>query len=226
MEGHCLDLPTAYWHEVVTRMELEQIAFPQSIRTVIIGGERVLPQIVQRWAKLVGRAVRLLNTYGPDGNDGGRHLRRSHRPRRRRRATSRLADRTGDSGRNVYVLDPQRQLVPVGVAGELYVGGVGVARGISGRPELTEAKFIPDPFSNLEGARLYRTGDIVRWRPDGQLDYRGRADRQVKIRGYRIELEEIEAVLNRHPDLERAVVEVREDQPGDKRIVAFIVATS
>ncbi len=104
-----------------------------------------------------------------------------------------------------------------------YVGGVGVARGYRGRPELTEAKFIPDPFSSVEGARLYRTGDLVRWRPDGQLDYRGRADRQVKIRGYRIELEEIEAVLNRHPDLERAVVEVREDQPGDKRIVAFIV---
>jgi acyl-coenzyme A synthetase/AMP-(fatty) acid ligase len=98
-----------------------------------------------------------------------------------------------------------------------------VARGYRGRPELTDTKFIPDPFSSLPGARLYRTGDLVRWRPDGQLDYRGRVDRQVKIRGYRIELEEIEAVLNRHPDLERAVVEVREDQPGDKRIVAFMV---
>ena len=218
-----LDLPTAYWHEVVTRMELEQLVFPQSIRTVIIGGERVLPQIVQRWAKLVGRSVRLLNTYGPTETT----------------VAVTCADLTGLGaddelqadlpigrvirGASVYVLDPQRQLVPVGVAGELYIGGLGVARGYRGRPELTEARFIPDPFSNLEGARLYRTGDLVRWRADGQLDYRGRADRQVKIRGYRIELEEIEAVLNRHPDLERAVVEVREDQPGDKRIVAFIV---
>ena len=218
-----LDLPTAYWHEVVTRMELEQIALPPSIRTVIIGGERVLPQIVQRWAKLAGRAVRLLNTYGPTETT----------------VAVTCADLTGLGesdelqadlpigrvirGASVYVLDPQRQLVPVGVTGELYVGGLGVARGYRGRPELTEAKFISDPFSGQEGARLYRTGDLVCWRTDGQLDYRGRADRQVKIRGYRIELEEIEAVLNRHPDLERAVVEVREDQPGDKRIVAFIV---
>ena len=218
-----LDLPTAYWHEVVTRMELEQLRFPESVRTVIIGGERVLPQIVQRWAKLVGSAVRLLNTYGPtettvavtwsdltglgvndelhDDLPIGGAIRRS----------------------SVYVLDQHRQPVPVGVAGELYIGGMGVARGYRGRPELTDAKFIADPFSSRPGARLYRTGDLVRWRSDGQLDYRGRVDRQVKIRGYRIELEEIEAVLNRHPDLERAVVEVREDQPGDKRIVAFMV---
>ncbi|MBI4000399.1 MAG: amino acid adenylation domain-containing protein, partial [Nitrospira defluvii] len=218
-----LDLPTAYWHEVVTRMELERIAFPESVQTVIIGGERVLPQIVQRWAKLVGRTVRLLNTYGPTETT----------------VAVTCADLTGLGvddelqgdlpigrvirGASVYVLDQQRQLVPVGVAGELYVGGAGVARGYRGRSDLTEAKFISDPFSHLEGARLYRTGDLVRWRPDGQLDYRGRVDRQVKIRGYRIELEEIEAVLNRHPDLERAVVEVREDQPGDKRIVAFMV---
>ncbi len=218
-----LDLPTAYWHELVTRMALEQIAFPASVRTVIIGGERVLPQVVQRWAEVIGTTVRLINTYGPTETT----------------VAATWSDLTGlgvhdevvgdlPIGRpiphtSVYVLDRQQQPVPVGVAGELYIGGVGVARGYRGRPDLTEAKFISDPFSTLPGARLYRTGDIVRWRPDGQLDYRGRADRQVKIRGYRIELEEIEAVLNRHPDLERAVVEVREDQPGDKRIVAFMV---
>jgi len=218
-----LDLPTAYWHEVVTRMELEQLAFPESVKTVIIGGERVLPQIVQRWAKLVGRTVRLLNTYGPTETTvavtwsdltglGLQEELREDVP------IGRVIAQT-----SVYVLDRHRRPVPVGVPGELYVGGVGVARGYRGRPELTDTKFIPDPFSSRPRARLYRTGDLVRWRPDGQLDYRGRVDRQVKIRGYRIELEEIEAVLNRHPDLERAVVEVREDQPGDKRIVAFMV---
>jgi amino acid adenylation domain-containing protein len=218
-----LDLPTAYWHEVVIRMELERIAFPESVTTVIIGGERVLPQIVHRWTKLVGRTVRLLNTYGPTETT----------------VAVTYSDLTGlgidddvpgdlPIGRaiphaSVYVLDRHRRPVPAGVAGELYVGGVGVARGYMGRPDLTDERFIPDPFSLEAGARLYRTGDLARWRSDGQLDYRGRVDRQVKIRGFRIELEEIEAVLNRHPDLERAVVEVREDQPGDKRIVAFIV---
>jgi len=221
-----LDLPTSYWHEVVVGMELEQVAFPASVTTVIIGGERVLPQIVQRWAKSVGSTVRLLNTYGPTETT----------------VAVTVSDLTGAGvvedlqgdlpiGRvipqaSVYVLDRHRQPVPVGVGGELYVGGVGVARGYMGRPDLTEEKFVPDPFSTQAGARLYRTGDLVRWRHDGQLDYRGRVDRQVKIRGYRIELEEIEAILNGHPDLERAVVEVREDQPGDKRIVAFIVPHS
>ena len=218
-----LDLPTSYWHEVVVCMESERVAFPASVTTVIIGGERVLPQIVQRWAKSVGSSVRLLNTYGPTETT----------------VAVTVSDLTGVGvagdlqgdlpiGRvipqaSVYVLDRNRQPVPVGVAGELYVGGVGVARGYMGRPDLTEEKFMLDPFSQQAGARLYRTGDLVRWRVDGQLDYRGRVDRQVKIRGYRIELEEIEAILNRHPDLERAVVEVREDQPGDKRIVAFLV---
>ncbi|HNK78998.1 MAG TPA: amino acid adenylation domain-containing protein, partial [Nitrospira sp.] len=218
-----LDLPTAYWHELVTRMALEQVAFPSSIRSVIIGGERVLPQIVQRWTDLIGATVRLINTYGPTETT----------------VAVTWSDLTGleahdeligdlPIGRpiphtSVFVLDRNQQPVPVGVAGELYIGGVGVARGYRGRPDLTETQFVPDPFSKQPGARLYRTGDLVRWRPDGQLDYRGRADRQVKIRGYRIELEEIEAVLNRHQDLERAVVEVREDQPGDKRIVAFMV---
>ena len=218
-----LDLPTAYWHELVTRMALERIPFPSSVRTVIIGGERVLPQIVQRWTNVIGTAVRLINTYGPTETTVAATW---------SELTGLGADHdiVGDLpiGRpiphaSVFVLDRNEQPVPVGVAGELYIGGLGVARGYRGRPELTAAQFITDSFSTLPGARLYRTGDLVRWRPDGQLDYRGRADRQVKIRGYRIELEEIEAVLNRHPDLERAVVEVREDQPGDKRIVAFMV---
>ncbi len=218
-----LDLPTAYWHELVARMELEQLAFPACVRTVIIGGERVLPHIVRRWGKLVGHRVRLLNTYGPTETTVAVTCADLTVQEVQGEVQGELPIGRVITGASVYVLDQQRQLVPVGVAGELYVGGVGVARGYRGRPDLTESKFIPDPFSDLAGARLYRTGDLVSWRADGQLDYRGRVDRQVKIRGYRIELEEIEAVLNRHPDLERAVVEVREDQPGDKRIVAFMV---
>jgi amino acid adenylation domain-containing protein len=124
----------------------------------------------------------------------------------------------------LYILDEARQPVPVGVPGELYIGGVGVARGYFNRPELTAEKFVADPFSDCPEARLFKTGDLVRYRPDGAIEFLGRVDYQVKIRGFRIELGEIEAVLAQHPGIKEVVVMAREDTtPGNKRLVAYIV---
>ena len=125
----------------------------------------------------------------------------------------------------LYVLDNNRQLVPVGAPGELWIAGDGVVRGYLDRPDLTSERFVPDPFSEIPGARMYKTGDLVRWDSEGTLHFIGRVDHQVKIRGYRIELGEIEARLTEQPGVGECVVIVREDVPGDQRLVGYIVTS-
>ncbi|HMC74094.1 MAG TPA: amino acid adenylation domain-containing protein, partial [Terriglobales bacterium] len=187
----------------------------QSNLKILCGGEALPHDLAEQ---LLPRCGELWNMYGPTETTIWSSL---YRVRDVNWSVAPIGRPIGNT--QMYVLDKQRQLLPVGVAGELYIGGEGVARGYWNRPQLSAEKFIPDPFRSQPGARLYRTGDLVRYLPDGNLQYLGRLDTQVKVRGFRIELGEIESVLGQHPAVQQGVVVVREDTPGDKRLVAYIV---
>ncbi|MBX9790192.1 MAG: amino acid adenylation domain-containing protein [Pirellulales bacterium] len=186
------------------------------LHTLISVAEACTSEIVDRWAP--GR--RFLNGYGPTECTIGATWAECHA------GSGRPAIGRPFDGVEVYLLDSRLEPVPVGVAGELYLGGTGLARGYLNRPDLTTQRFIASPFSKRPNKRLYRTGDLARWRGDGQLEFVGRADEQVKLRGYRIELGEIEAQLRACAGVGEAVSIVREDTPGDQRLMAFIVADS
>ena len=194
-----------------------------SLREVIFGGEALEPGLLKPWYARVGNAgTRLVNMYGI--TETTVHV--TYRPLQAADAhmvgVSPIGVRIPDL--QLYVLDAQREPVPTGVIGELYVGGAGVARGYLNRQALTAERFIVDPFSHQAEVRLYKTGDLARWAADGSLEYLGRNDDQVKIRGFRIELGEIEARLSACEGVREAVVIAREDSPGDQRLVAYWLA--
>jgi amino acid adenylation domain-containing protein len=238
-----LNLPTAFWHELVKGLSILQpepakpkeavpSALLATVRLLIVGGEKASRSIYLTWLQLVGKRIRWLNSYGPTETT----------------VTATVYDPSSQSDNNpllseipigrplanaqAYILDRNLQPVPIGVTGELHIGGAGLGRGYLNRPDLTASKFINNPFiavesdaqpDNPQSNRLYKTGDAVRYLSDGNIEFIGRIDYQVKIRGFRIELGEIETVLEQHPTVQQAVVLAREDVPGEKRLVAYIV---
>jgi amino acid adenylation domain-containing protein len=217
-----MELPTAYWHQITGEETKEEWGAARQLRMMIIGGERVWPERVGWWQEATGGRLQLFNACGPTEItigatlfevpvDGGVALRNE------------VPIGYPMPNYESYVLDGKLRPTPVGVAGEMYVGGVGVARGYLNRSGLTAEKFIPHPFSAAEGARLYRTGDMVRNLPDGNIEFLGRVDNQVKVRGFRIELGEIETVLVQHEAVHEAVVIVSDESEAGKRLVAYVV---
>jgi amino acid adenylation domain-containing protein/FkbM family methyltransferase len=190
-------------------------------RALIIGGEALTSRALDFWrSKAPG--TRLINEYGPTEAVVGCCVYEV-------RAESGAFGETVPIGRPIantqlYILDQRLEPVPIGVVGELYIGGDGLARGYLNRAGLTAERFIPNPYSRTDGARLYKTGDRARYRPDGDIEFLGRRDQQVKLRGYRIELGEIEAALAEHPAVRESVVVVRGEAAGDKRLVAYVTA--
>lgn len=215
-----LDLPTAYWHELADALADEQLTMPEGVRLVIIGGEKASADRFAAWHQRVGDRIRLVNTYGPtettivvttwDLNS------------RQDNQSGAIPIGRPIANTALYVLDKSLRPVPIGVAGELYVGGPGVTRGYLNRPDLTAERFIRNPFSDDPNDRLYKTGDVVSYRANGILDFLGRVDNQIKIRGFRVELGEIEQALRSHEGVNDCVVVLREDH--DNRLVAYVVA--
>ncbi len=191
----------------------------KGVKALVVGGEQLPAETVERWREF-DPEIEIINEYGPTEAVVGC-------------CVYRINGAVAESGAipigkpianvQMYVLDERLEPVAIGVYGEIYIGGEGLARGYVGRPDLTAEKFVPHPHSRLPGARLYRTGDLGRYRADGNLEFLGRVDRQVKVRGYRIELGEIEAELSKYPAVSECVVEVRAGAQDDQRLVAYVV---
>ena len=217
-----LDLPTAYWHELVHQLSGLKQPMPATMRLVIVGGEKASPKALACWNRMAAGKIRWINTYGPSEASIIAT------------AYELGADITWESSASVpigrpiantqiYLLDRDLHPVPPGTSGELHIGGVGLARGYLNQPQRSIEKFINNPFSSDPEARLYKTGDMARYLPSGEVDFLGRSDDQVKIRGFRVEMGEVESALAQHSEVRESVVVVSEDDRGDKQLVAYVV---
>jgi natural product biosynthesis luciferase-like monooxygenase protein/amino acid adenylation domain-containing protein len=222
-----LDFPAAFFQQWIVDIAAQGLRLPEALRVCMTGGESWSREQLRTWANLADRPVSFLSSYGPTEATVTTTLFSA--------SSDQIADLPliqGPLGEpldhaQVYILDSQLRPAPMTVAGEIYLGGVGLARGYNSRPALTAERFVPHPFAPQPGARLYRTGDLARVRADGNIEFLGRADQQVKLRGFRIELGEIAAVIQQHPSVREAVVLAREaaaeGAASDKRLVAYVV---
>jgi acyl-CoA synthetase (AMP-forming)/AMP-acid ligase II/acyl carrier protein len=215
---NCSYIPPALLSQVAT--QLEKRGTQVELRRILVGVEPIEQGILQHFRSL-SKQMLIVNGYGPTEATICATFFSFLEAKDSKQRTP-----IGKSVANykVYIVDSTLQPVPIGVHGELHIAGDGLARGYLNRPELTADKFIPNPFNNDSKARLYKTGDLACYLPDGNIEYLGRMDNQVKIRGFRIELGEIETRLNQDSTVQEAVVVCREDEPGDKRLVAYIVS--
>jgi amino acid adenylation domain-containing protein len=227
-EGDCQHLAETMRRQAISvlhcvpsllRQLVEEPAFDDALklRAVMCGGESLAASVVMRFQDR--STAKLYNVYGPTEAS----IDTAFWPCKPVGVDSSIPIGKPIPNSQIFILDDLLRLLPIGVAGNLHIGGVGLARGYLNRPELTAEKFVPHPFSSAPGARLYETGDVARYLPDGNIEFLGRADQQVKIRGYRIELEEVEAVLARHPEVRHAAVVAQAEASGEQRLVAYVV---
>jgi len=216
-----LELPTAYWSEWVYEMSRAGAQLPDYLRFVIVGGENILPERLENWRRL---NTPLVHVYGLTETTITSTTYRMAPGATAHALGLPIGRPTGSAG--IYLLDKHLEPLPAGVRGEIHIEGSGLARGYLNCPDLTAERFIANPHSAEPGTRLYRTGDAARHLPDGNILFVNRVDHQVKIRGYRVELGEIEAALAEHPAVRDTVVTIREDTPGQKRLVAYVTPGS
>ncbi|MBA2613382.1 MAG: non-ribosomal peptide synthetase, partial [Bacteroidetes bacterium] len=211
--------PHAFYPLVEDAIDLNDL---DTLRLVILGGEPIHLQRLENWIWGDGYDCEIVNSYGPTECTDIASFYRMNNPKD---YLNKLIP-MGHPNDNVqlFVLDKSEHLLPIGLMGEIYIGGDGVGSGYLRDERLTRLKFIPDPFSKEPGSRLYKTGDLGRWMPDGNIEYLGRMDDQVKIRGYRIELGEIENLLHQHEQIHQAVVLAKDDSDGNKRLVGYLVS--
>lgn len=217
-----MNAPASYWHQIVDDITAGNINVPETLTIFVTGAESPSYAKLLQWMKQVTHPLQFFNVYGPTE---ATILATSYEipcPSDFFSSQAKISIGRPLCNTQIYILDTYLRPVPIGVSGELYIGGVGIARGYLHHPDLTAEQFIPDPFHTETGARLYKTGDIARYLPDSNIEFLGRKDQQVKVRGFRIELEEIAMTLRQHPAIQEVVIQLQEEPPEKKLLVAYV----